>query len=69
MRWITPEPTSGPSMGDTRERVIFAIRPRRCDDGFTRWLVPLRVTERYTWWPDWDNGHFYWKEVSARCSQ
>jgi hypothetical protein len=32
-------------LGQTRERVIYALRPVRCDDGKTRMFCKLKVKE------------------------
>jgi hypothetical protein len=44
MRWKT---IKHPEANDRRERVIFALVPRRCVDGFTRWLCFINVTEEW----------------------
>jgi len=37
-----------PKEGDTRTRRIFALTPRVCDDGYTRWLCFVWVVEVLT---------------------
>lgn len=44
MRWKTPKRHI---TGDERIRLIFAFWPTECEDGTTRWLEWLAVTERY----------------------
>lgn len=59
MKWRTPR------SGETRERMVFAWRPIECDDGFTRWLEPVRITEKYT--QNILHG-YYWRITSARSA-
>jgi len=47
MRWRTPVPKPTPRHGDRRERRIFALWPRRCQDGYTRWLTPVILEQWY----------------------
>lgn len=58
MKWRTQQP------GDIRTRTIFALIPRRCDDGQTRWLERVTMTER--WEPCWDE--IYWVPLSIRAA-
>ena len=46
MKWKTPKSYKE---GEVRERVIFALLPRDCDDGYTHWLKKVRIKERYYW--------------------
>lgn len=41
MKWTTPK------KNDQRTRIIFAIFPRICSDGYTRWLERVFIRERY----------------------
>lgn len=50
MKWSTPK------NGDKRERIIFALLPRDCMDGHTRWLERILIFEKYIEayeWSDW----------------
>ena len=50
------------TLGDTRTRRIFAFIARRCEDGYTRWLEWLDVTEVYRSGGTFDEG--YWSEYA-----
>lgn len=41
MKWLTHK------TGDVRDRVVFAWKPQKCADGFTRRFVFLNVREEY----------------------
>lgn len=51
--------------GDQRNRVIFAIAPRKCEDGHWRWLERVEITERY-YIPHKKPLAGQWEELSAR---
>lgn len=55
MKWRTKE------HGDTRTRTFFALVPYNCDDGTTRWLERITVTEKYE--DSWTEG--FWVPVSC----
>jgi hypothetical protein len=44
MRWPTDRT---PPIGTRKARTIFAFLPRKCDDGYTRWLERLTVVKEY----------------------
>jgi hypothetical protein len=44
MKWETQR---NPQLGNTRKVVKFALWPRTCEDGFTRWLEKVMVVEMY----------------------
>ena len=43
MRWKTKR------LGDTRKKEIFALFPRKCDNGETVWLEKVWITQRREW--------------------
>jgi hypothetical protein len=46
MKWKTPKSYKE---DEIRERVIFALWPRYCDDGYTHWLEKIIIKEGYYW--------------------
>jgi len=48
-------------VGDERIRIIFALIPRDCTDGTTRWLEKVRVTEVLRAYKG-----FYWDEIKVQ---
>lgn len=62
MKWLTKKE---PQLGDTRVRIIFAIRPRSCEDGLTRWLEKVKVFEKYVGFNGEEIYYTYWKEYAA----
>lgn len=57
MKWKTD---NRPNEGDRRNRVIFAVIARRCEDGYTRWLTFVEITEEC--WVDYVHGGLDWVE-------
>lgn len=55
MKWKT---LRVPKAGERRTRRTFALFPHVCDDGFTRWLCPVGVKERFGFDYQWGTG--YW---------
>lgn len=51
--------------GDIRTRTIFAIWPRDCEDGMTRWLEQIEIDEKFYF----DLCGDAWAEISARKIQ
>lgn len=69
MKWTGPRIYN---RGDVRERIRFAWWPKRCDDGYTRWLERVKILEKYTAWaymydPSDTIQGYYWvvKEVKG----
>lgn len=63
MKWKTKEE---PNIGDKRHRIKFAMTPRPCEDGITRWLCRVHVEERFTdskWSPP------SWKEIRVCATE
>ncbi len=58
MKWKTKRGR----IGDERERIIFALWPRICEDGYTRWLERVLVSERYVRGEEGAN----WEEYAAK---
>ena len=44
MKWPWTPP---PKHGDIRKRVVFALLPRPCTDGYWHWLEYVEVSERF----------------------
>lgn len=70
MEWKTkPEPEEG----QHRERLIFALRPRKCEDGITRWLCNVRILEEYKIDTSWEIPHPMpyprWVEIKAYAAE
>lgn len=63
MKWRTRK------SGDTRTRRLFALIPRPCEDGYTRWLEWLDVSEVLH---DGYDGRsvlcWWWEEQAVRAS-
>lgn len=59
----------GPFVGDRRVKVKFALIPRfaEFEDGTFGWiwLQKVKVTQRYTIWPDWDNPQYRWETTKV----
>lgn len=48
MRWKSRPERPEPYVGQIRQRMGFAFLPRKCEDGYTRWLQWLFVVEEFT---------------------
>jgi hypothetical protein len=64
MKWKTKKK---PKNNDERERVIFAVLPRKCEDGYTRWLQYVKISERFTSFYSEGGMHSYegWDEYAV----
>lgn len=63
MQWKT---ASEFRKGDTRTRVIFALLPRDCTDGVTRWLTRVQIKEELCSGTDYEGYQtLRWVEISA----
>ena len=60
MNWITRYKPLTPEVGAERTRRIFALRPRDCTDGISRWLEPVVIREIY-------RGFGWWEELCAKA--
>lgn len=55
-----------PTVGDKRNRIIFAIVPRDCVDGHTRWLEKVKIFEVARVISLTEEGYYVgWIEVAA----
>ena len=63
MRWLRKPKPPAPAVLDTRERLRFALFPRRLDDGWTVWLEGYWVKE--VWTKFYLRGYEAWKEVDT----
>ena len=63
MKWKTKK---NPKPRDERERIIFALTPRVCEDGHTRWLEQVKISERYEYmYGYFGDGYYRWEEYAA----
>jgi len=54
-----------PRNKDERERIIFAILPRKCEDGYTRWLEHIKISERFVKSANESGEYEGWDEYAA----
>jgi hypothetical protein len=68
MKWRTsrPEYVHHPVQDERQERMVFAFLPKKCIDGYTRWLCNLVVEERYFEWPNTCGMAPYWQKERYR---
>ncbi len=65
MKWTSSQPGEYQRIGTVRQREIFALIPHRCEDGKTRWLERVVVSETLNYhpflegWSWWDKQEFY----------
>jgi hypothetical protein len=63
VKWKTKR---NPHLNDERERIIFALIPRKCEDGQTRWFEYVKVYERYRIYLDTEGGGYSgWEEYAV----
>jgi hypothetical protein len=64
MKWKTYVAPPDPNLDEKRMRLIFALVPHKCEDGFTRWLETIRVFEQYKEYFNGDGGGYTaWKRI------
>lgn len=75
MKWKTKVVEPVPAIGDKRQRAIFALRIRKCSDGYTRWLEVVLIDETFIdeqiggeGMMDYHTDIQYWKEIAAHSA-
>jgi hypothetical protein len=65
MFWKTKTEGCGHERGDIQHKWVFAWWPRKCSDGFTRWLETVTVKQVFTdmWCPPGIEGR--WREIDC----
>lgn len=56
-----------PKHGEIRIRRVFALIPRRCTDGITRWLCNVLVVEEYNTIVCSNGFYPSWSEYATSC--
>jgi hypothetical protein len=65
MEWKTKKPVMA-FLENHRERIIFALLPRECEDGVTRWLCPVRILEQLSRCATYEpNTELRWIEIAC----
>lgn len=65
MKWKTHKPEPEPKDGDVRTITKFSLFPRKCVDGYTRWLEYVWVTEEFKDVIFYDCYECGWKEIEV----